>query len=332
MLPAELCDPVDQFAVEALRVETSFARNDRIGGGNLRLKVHPPSEQLPAGNQLSAVTGMQGGSHAAGRSAARKQRVQSDPRGKGLHPALQPLEHRRIGPLLRAEDHRGTVNSQQRVAHVAGHLDFNLSADMFIDPGEVPVGHVASRFAAEHARPAVVGGAAADSQHDPPHPQFHGLADQYPQPEGGGLLGVAELHLHLGESAHLRHLDEGGVAAQQNRRAARAHQRVKSLDFNAFRVGSATGKRAFEDGQRTVAPVGQRQLYDLQMLRLALHTVAQDGRFQGVGHLQGGSGSFEFVGGYEDAPFHEHKVTKKSRLRKTIKKHNFANSIEVLKK
>ena len=55
--------------------------------------------------------------------------------------------------------------------------------------------------------------------------------------------------------------------------------------------------------------------------------MAQNRCFQGIGHLHRRGCSFEFIGGYEDAPFHEHKVTKKSRLRKTIKKHNFADSI-----
>ena len=73
---------------------------------------------------------------------------------------------------------------------------------------------------------------------------------------------------------------------------------------------AARRKHAFQHCQRAVAPIGHRQFDDLQMLLFALHTVAQNGCLQGVDHLRGGRSSLEFVGDYENAAFHGHKVNK----------------------
>ena len=307
VLPAEARDAVDQLAAEALRIETAFARNYGIGRGNLLFQLEKPAEELPAGNQPGPVSGRKGCAHTARRTAARKQRIQSHAGCKGFHPPLEPLEHRRVGSLLRAEHHGGAVDAQQGVVHVAGHQYLDFSADMRVDPGQVRIRDVTARFEAHHSLAAVVGGAAADSQQDALRSQLRCLADQDAQPEGAGLLGVAFLLPEGGQSADLRHLDKEVVATAEHRGRNRAQQGVESGHFHA---GDVLAESALDQGQGAVAAVGHRHLDNLEMFRLPLDAVGQNGLFEGIGGLDGCRSAFELVGGYENASFHQDKVNK----------------------
>ena len=143
---------------------------------------------------------------------------------------VQPPHHGRVRALLGAEHGAGSGGAAQRVVNVAhgqngdtphrrihaadinavNFLQCTAHGDEALSRRTVKLhAHGGSRAAA-----AVIGGAAAQRQHQPFRPVMGGVADQLAHAIGGGLFRVAVL-AHHGQSRRRSHLHHGGAVRQQ---------------------------------------------------------------------------------------------------------------------
>ena len=121
----QLANPVDHLAVERLRVEGSFGRNDHVRSAHNLARPHRFTDELPPRNELGTEERKEERGETAGRTEPGHllnltSALGTHDRGEPRQAALQLADVVGRGTLLRAEDVRRTARSRQRVRHVRG--------------------------------------------------------------------------------------------------------------------------------------------------------------------------------------------------------------------
>lgn len=157
------------------------------------------------------------------------------------------------GALLRAVDGRGALRAEQRVVDVAGEHHLGVGQPR-VEPGEVRGGEGGQRPAAgtdrrsvrveqagperdEHAGPAVVGGAAADAEHDGARTVVQRGAQQLTGAVGGGRERREDALRQVPQAGGLGHLDHGGGVTYGVRGGHGLAQRPGHLELTALEAG-----------------------------------------------------------------------------------------------
>ena len=293
ILPAEGQDAGDQFSVEALAVEAAFSGDDKVGLGNLFFQAGHLAEEFPAGHKLGAEF-VEGGAHAARRAAARQGGVQPGLGRKAFHPALQPFQHRRIRPLLRAIDHGRAIGAQQGIVHVAGDGYYWGSAPnftlIFID--------FLKRF--QQALSPIIGSRTSNSNHNSLTPMHHCFSYHHAETVGRRLFGIPLGGGEHRQAADFGHLDKGlPVAVEQEHRGLDGtHQRIEGID--AYPAAPAA-ERSLNHFHRTVPAVGHRELDDAG--RVPADHLPPDRRLERFGHFRRRKRSLEFIGNNQNIAY-----------------------------
>ncbi len=145
---------------------------------------------------------------------------------------VQLVHLRRSRALLRAKYRRGATWPTERIVDIGGNQHFNLRQPG-IQSGQVDMAQPRQRLAARWQIPtigiqqahtkcaqqtgtAIVGCAAAEAQHDPPHPGIQRRADQLAGAEAARPQHIAPRLLDPMQSAGLGHFDHSPTPRQQS--------------------------------------------------------------------------------------------------------------------
>ena len=184
-----------------------------------------------------------------------------------------------------------TVTSANNAHGIGNAFDGRQRAANQFDRRAVPVQEARAQRR-RHANAAVVGGAAADADHQMGNPQIQRRRDQFSRAEGGGEHGVEPVPGQQRQAAGGRHFNR--------RQSARGHMAEGGVHGVAARAGDGDGARLAVQGVdqhigQSVAAVSDRNPRDV-----AVRTSPRDAASHGFRRLGGGQATLECIGGEYD--------------------------------
>ena len=215
---------------------------------------------------------------------------------------IQTAHHGGVGTLLGAEHGAGSGGAAEGIVDVA-HGGEGDAAHRLIHGGGVDAGNIlqggahgdegfsrgvqkADTHGGGRAAAAVIGGAAAQGQHDLPGTVTSGVDDQLAYAVGGGPLRIAVL-AHHGKACRRGHLHHGGAVRQK-----------AVAGGDGLTIGAGTVHRdplAAHGGEKGIhgalAAVGHRDGADRRVRLLG-----EDGVGDDPADVQGGHGALEGIG------------------------------------
>ena len=284
-----------QLAEPALPIDPPFAGDHEIRADDPLRETHRAEHELGPRHEPRVKERQQSRAETAGRASAghvpdRTADESLDDIGVSAERGVELMDDFWARAFLRAIDRRCALRPEQRVTHVARHIDAHADEPrigLAIDAREMgergaSLGKVAA-FAVEepiaegarHSGAAVIGRAAADSDNEPVRAACRCREDQLSRPERGGDARIPLIRAQQRQPARGSHLDHSCGAV--------AEQPPLGVDFaQQWIVDSRGAKRAFcRADQRMHSPfaaVGERDLFDVRVGPRAPDAASDRGR------------------------------------------------------
>ena len=240
-------DTPNDLALEAGRIDTSFAGHGELGALEMLVEGGRFGDHLEARREVRADRGQPAGESSGCAGAGDRRDVGPSSAEVLVGEALEPpFEQRHLGPRRAFLRRELGGRSDERCRHVARDDD--------VETTERPAKRV------DRGEPTIRRGAPPDSDDDSPSTRTRRRRDQLSRPARARSQGIALGFGDQRETARARHLDDGGAVVE-----TRPLRIDRPTEWPCdMRVTSRSSDRGTEHVQRPFAAVGQRQLDDLE--------------------------------------------------------------------